>query len=109
MEFRETVNFRSSFQYIKTWLRHNCWAGPLLSMAEKVCCDAFSGALAYSLVKLDMSYVSLKEEQLSAIRAVYNGKDVFVCLPTGYARVCAIKRYLLSSTIPIQVLPTVLH
>ena len=30
--------------------------------------------------------MSLKEEQLIAIKAVYEGQDVFVCLPTGYGR-----------------------
>ena len=28
--------------------------------------------------------MSLKEEQLSAIKAVYEGRNVFVCFPTGY-------------------------
>ena len=41
----------------------------------------FAGAIAFSLEKLD---VSLKAEQRSAIKAMYEGRDVFVCLPTGY-------------------------
>ena len=43
----------------------------------------FSDALAYTLVQLSPSDVSVKDEQRSAIRAVYEGRDVFVCLPTG--------------------------
>lgn len=46
---------------------------------------AFCDALSYSLAQLKLS-VSLKEEQKSAIEAVVNGKDVFVCLPTGYGK-----------------------
>ena len=30
--------------------------------------------------------MSLKEDQLSAIKAVYEGRNVFVCLPTGYGK-----------------------
>ena len=30
--------------------------------------------------------MSLKEEQFSAIKAVYVGRNVFVCLPTGYGK-----------------------
>ena len=30
--------------------------------------------------------MSLKVEQLSAIKAVYEGRSVFVCLPTGYGK-----------------------
>ena len=30
--------------------------------------------------------MSLKEEQLSAIKAVYEGRNVFVCLTTGYGK-----------------------
>ncbi len=33
-----------------------------------------------------MSHVSLKREQRFAIKAVYEGKDAFVCLPTGYGK-----------------------
>ncbi len=39
--------------------------------------------------QLKLPDVSLKEELRAAIKAVYEGKDVFVCLPT--ARVCATK------------------
>ena len=33
-----------------------------------------------------LSGMSLKEEQFSAIKAVYEGRNVFVCLPTGYGK-----------------------
>ncbi len=48
--------------------------------------SAFSAALAFSLDQLGLSHVSLKDEQCSAIKAVYWGQDVFVCLPTGYGK-----------------------
>ena len=44
------------------------------------CCVTLA---SFSLSRLRLSGVSLKEEQLSAIWAVYEGQDVFVCLPTG--------------------------
>ena len=43
----------------------------------------FSEAVSYSS---GLSGMSLKEEQLSAIKAVYEGRNVFVCLPTGYGK-----------------------
>ena len=48
--------------------------------------DFFYEAVSFSLSRLGLSSVSRKEEQLSTIRAVYEGQDVFVCLPmpTGY-------------------------
>ena len=48
--------------------------------------STFASALAFSLEKLGLSSVSLKEEQRAAIKAVYEGTDVFVCLPTGYGK-----------------------
>ena len=43
----------------------------------------FSEAVSFSS---GLSGMSLKEEQLSAIKAVYEGRNVFVCLPTGYGK-----------------------
>ena len=43
----------------------------------------FADAVTFSL---GLSQVILKEEQSSAIRAIYEGQDVFVCLPTGYGK-----------------------
>ena len=48
--------------------------------------SGLSAAIAFSLDQLGLSHVSLKEEQRSAIEAVYQGHDVFVCLPTGYGK-----------------------
>ena len=38
------------------------------------------------LEKLGLTSVSLKKEQRAAIKAVYEGTDVFVYLPTGYGK-----------------------
>ena len=48
--------------------------------------EAFTAALAHSLEMLRLPDVTLKEEQQAAIKAVYEGRDVFVCLPTGYGK-----------------------
>lgn len=56
-------------------------------MAE--CCSStasFPDALAYALAQLSLSHISVKDEQRSAIRAIYEGRDLFVCLPTGYGK-----------------------
>ena len=50
------------------------------------CEVSFSSAITFSLEKLGLSDVSLKAEQRSAIKAIYEGRDVFVCLPTGYGK-----------------------
>ena len=57
------------------WFHNKQW---LLVLTAKL---VFAGAIAFSLEKLD---VFLKAEQRSAIKAMYEGRDVFVCLPTGY-------------------------
>ena len=33
-----------------------------------------------------MGYMSLREEQTKAIKGILSGRDVFVCLPTGYGK-----------------------
>ena len=48
--------------------------------------EGFSSALTFSLGQLKLPGVTLKEGQRAAIKAVYEGKDVFVCLPTGYGK-----------------------
>ena len=40
--------------------------------------------MSYALSKVGKPEMVLKNEQLTAIQHVYNGKDVFVWLPTGY-------------------------
>ncbi len=46
----------------------------------------FSDAVLYALSKLGTPHLVLKDEQRRSIIAVYNGKDVFVCLPTGFGK-----------------------
>ena len=48
--------------------------------------DAFDGAILFSLDMLGQPHISLKHEQRLAVQAVYEGNDVFVCLPTGYGK-----------------------
>lgn len=48
--------------------------------------ESFEDALSYSLGVLGLSPPSLKEEQRSAIWSMHQGRDVFVCLPTGYGK-----------------------
>ena len=44
---------------------------------------AFSSAVAYALRQQD---IVLKEKQCEAIKSIYEGKDVFAWLPTGYGK-----------------------
>ena len=46
----------------------------------------FCDAISCGLVQLGAPEFALKEEQKKAILAVYNGKDVFVSLPTGFGK-----------------------
>ena len=46
----------------------------------------FDRAVAYSLSRLGKSELKLKSEQKASIRHVYDGKDVFVWLPTGFGK-----------------------
>ena len=47
----------------------------------------FSQATAFALVRVGApSTLVLKKEQVSAVRAVYEGRDVFVWLPTGFGK-----------------------
>ena len=55
-------------------------------MAVCVTPSAFEDAIQYALERLVSSHLGLKEEQLKAIRAVYEGKNVFVWLPTGFGK-----------------------
>ena len=50
----------------------------------------FSQCLSYTLTKLGKPGLSLKREQEEAIRAVYDGNDVFLWLPTMASGVCAV-------------------
>ena len=46
----------------------------------------FSAAVCYALSQLRTPHLSLKEQQRRSIRAIFDGKDVFVCLPTGFGK-----------------------
>ena len=46
--------------------------------------SAFRDAVVYGLSALTCSRLTLKGEQLSFVKAVYEGKDVFVFLPTWF-------------------------
>jgi len=43
-------------------------------------------AVSVSLRKLGLANIALKTEQRSAIKAIYEREEVFVCLPTGYGK-----------------------
>ena len=46
----------------------------------------FDDGVCYALSQLGLSDLKLKNEQKQAIYAMYVGKDVFVCLPTGFGK-----------------------
>ena len=46
----------------------------------------FSTAVAYALSKVGKEGLVLKKEQLQTIHNLYNGKDVFLWLPTGFGK-----------------------
>ena len=48
--------------------------------------SSFSEALSYAFRRLEMTQITVKEEQCSCMRAVYEDSDVFVWLPTGYGK-----------------------
>ena len=57
------------------------------SIESIVCCSScpeFSECVSYALHKLQMTAITLKTEQHSAMETIYNRQDVFVWLPTGY-------------------------
>ena len=53
--------------------------------------DEFSKSLSYALSALGVPSLSPKEEQKLVIRAVYDGKDVFVWLPMDLVKVYVFK------------------
>ena len=55
-------------------------------MAVRASSSAFEGAIHYALERFVSTHLGLKEEQLKATRAVYEGKNVFVWLPTGFGK-----------------------
>lgn len=58
-------------------------------MASSTCLSSsqkFDDAVSYALSQLKMSHLCLKQEQKLSIHAMYERKDVFVFLPTGYGK-----------------------
>ena len=56
------------------------------SFPSTSCSHNFADGVNYALSKLGMSHLELKSQQKQAIVAVYEGKDVFVFLPTGFGK-----------------------
>ena len=60
------------------------------TMAVSVSCSSssqnFEDGVRYALSQLGLSDLQLKNEQKLAIHAIFGGKDVFVCLPTGFGK-----------------------
>jgi len=54
-------------------------------MASKDSSD-FSQAISHALQRLSTPSMVLKPEQKASIKSVYEGKDVFVWLPTGFGK-----------------------
>ncbi len=48
--------------------------------------DSFEEAVQFALERLHMKDLHPREEQLQSIKAVYDGLNVFVCLPTGFGK-----------------------
>ena len=48
--------------------------------------DSFALAMSHALSRLKKDSLKLKPKQIEAIRMVYENKDVFVWLPTGYGK-----------------------
>ena len=46
----------------------------------------FIESVQYALSQLNMSHLKLKEEQEKVVRAIFEGKDVFVLLPTSFGK-----------------------
>ena len=46
----------------------------------------FTDALSYALSCIGLSSITLKQEQLTAIRYLYQQKDIFLWLPTGFGK-----------------------
>ena len=59
------------------------------SMIEMASCSrekAFSDAVLYGLLRVGKPEITLKPQQLEAIRHIYEGRDVFLWLPTGFGK-----------------------
>ncbi len=61
-----------------------CFFSVMASLGSVV--DDFDRALSYGLRRLGRPDMVLKPEQKASIRHVYDGKDVFMWLPTGFGK-----------------------
>ena len=57
-----------------------------MALAASKDAPGFHKAIEYGLFCLERGSLSLKPEQIEAVRHIYNGKDVFLCLPTGFGK-----------------------
>ena len=57
-----------------------------LSVSDPTGSPSLADCVSYALCKLQMYDICLKVEQHSSIKAIYDGHDVFVWLPTGYGK-----------------------
>jgi len=48
--------------------------------------DVFHKALSFAVSKIGKEGIVLKPEQLQAVRYIYEGRDVFLWLPTGFGK-----------------------
>ena len=76
------------FRYFNRHSRRGKWEVSAIrgAMSAAEASDVFADALSYSLNQLGLPHLSLKEEQRLAVKAIYEGRDVFVWLPTGYGK-----------------------
>ncbi len=49
-------------------------------------CQEFSSSVSYALSQLGKPHLILKDEQRRSMQAVFDGRDVFVCFPTGFGK-----------------------
>ena len=74
-------NFTSSSQSITSSFQS------FTSSSQSTCpYQNFIESVQYALSQLKMSHLKLKEEQEKVVRAIFEGKDVFVLLPTGFGK-----------------------
>ena len=57
-----------------------------MTSATVTATDTFNDAVKYALERVGKAGMVLKSKQVEAIRCVYEGKDVFVFLPTGFGK-----------------------
>ena len=57
-----------------------------MAESESAKCSRFCNAISFCLVQQRAPEFSIRDEQKKAIMAVYEGKDVFVSLPTGFRK-----------------------